>query len=129
MPPRRMRLAVAAAVLMPLSGVFFVGRLSAQPGFRGGMPPFPPAGPIDPPPRQVVFETIWKCGQCGAELGRGGDGPPVDQCPRCAARVGNPAGFVNPPGRLTPAAALPSEPYHSIGTGWIVFGILGSFGL
>jgi hypothetical protein len=98
-------------VIGVIAGAFvFSARLDAQ-GFRpprSGIPPLPqppnmgvpgnpgfPNGPQPPNmgnpanpripngPQPPMFETVWKCMKCGAELGRGGPMPRLEKCPQC----------------------------------------------
>jgi hypothetical protein len=82
-----------------------------QPGNNAGMnppgfnPPQPGNNPNVPDPEirnaemnppvmqfqpQQVFDQIWTCSRCGAELGRGGTQPAVYACPHCGARLSGP---------------------------------------
>ena len=84
----------------------------------------PPSFPAPPTiPRGPSFETVWTCGKCKAELGRGNSKPSFDACPRCGVRFinggggGGTGGFglVNPPappdvGMFTPPTTAPADP-------------------
>jgi DNA-directed RNA polymerase subunit RPC12/RpoP len=94
---------------------FLLGELapvSAQPGFPP-RPPFMPPGGIHPPgspfgqnnpgggfgphmPSGPMFETVWTCGKCGREVGRG-NGLPPGSCPYCGVKFINGFGPSNPP--------------------------------
>lgn len=109
------------------------------PNAGGGNPnPNPGGGRMFPPP-QIQFENIWKCSRCGAEIGRGGDRPAFDQCPRCAAQIvnGPGGGLVNPPvGPIVnqPAGVAPGNLFRSGSgsrdyTALIVLGVLGGLAI
>src|SRR6476646_1382902 len=53
-------------------------------GFNGRMPGM--GGPL--------FETVWTCGKCGKEIGRGAF--PPSQCPYCGVRLINGVGPADP---------------------------------
>jgi hypothetical protein len=66
--------------------------------------PIPSPPSFNPPsmPRGPQFETVWTCGKCNAELGRGNVKPSYDSCPRCGVRFVNGGGgggfsLVSPP--------------------------------
>lgn len=62
------------------------------------MPDFPRPGNL--------FETVWKCGKCQAELGRGSVKPAVNSCPHCGVNFINGGGF----GPFTPPAVNTPDP-------------------
>jgi hypothetical protein len=45
-------------------------------------------------PSIPVYETVWKCTRCQAEVGRGPARPSLIQCPSCGARIGG-SGFTS----------------------------------
>lgn len=98
-----------------LTTVFVVEDARSQPTRPGGIPrppSFPKPPTFTPPtftppniPRGPLFENVWSCGKCKAELGRGNVKPSYDSCPKCGVRFinggggGGTGGFglVNPP--------------------------------
>jgi hypothetical protein len=106
---------LGAGLLGIAASWFLFGELSpaqAQPGFPPRPPIMPPGGIPHPPmpgnpfgqnnpgggfgPRGPLFESVWKCGKCGQEAGRG-DLPPAN-CPHCGVRFVNGFGPSNGPG-------------------------------
>jgi len=85
-------------------------------------PTFTPPNIPSPPsfPRGPSFETVWSCGKCRAELGRGNSKPSFDACPKCGARFVNGGGGGNgggfglisppPPADVGGGATSPSDP-------------------
>jgi hypothetical protein len=45
-------------------------------------------------PSMPMYETVWKCTRCQAEVGRGPVKPNLYQCPSCGARIGG-VGFTS----------------------------------
>jgi hypothetical protein len=82
--------------------------------------PAPPTIPSMPNiPRGPQFETVWSCGKCNAELGRGNSKPSFDSCPKCGVRFingggGGAGGFglvrPPPPAVTSPPANTSADP-------------------
>src|SRR5262249_14426932 len=129
--------------LLGITALFFLlcslATVQAQPGFPpnpprppfmppGGFPPNPPMpgnpfgvnnNPVGFPPHVPghMFETVWTCGKCGREVGRGGMAP--GSCPYCGVKFIN--GFgpsnvgpngggmppTNPPNGMVPPGTNP----------------------
>jgi DNA-directed RNA polymerase subunit RPC12/RpoP len=98
-PPIGRRFFLATIVVGVLGALFCAARLDAQ-GFRPprpGMPNIPPppnlGGPGNPRmplgPQPPMFERVWTCSHCGAELGRGPTMPRIESCPKCGTRFIN----------------------------------------
>jgi hypothetical protein len=85
-----------------LATVFGVEKARSQPTRPGGIPrppSFPKPPTFTPPtftppsiPRGPLFENVWSCGKCKAELGRGNVKPSYDSCPKCGVRFINGGG-------------------------------------
>jgi hypothetical protein len=59
----------------------------AQPNRPGPLPNQPRRGFVPPEPQgPFVWETVYTCSRCKAELGRGAAPPALTQCPHCGAR-------------------------------------------
>jgi DNA-directed RNA polymerase subunit RPC12/RpoP len=107
-----------------LGAVFCAARLDAQ-GFRPGrptMPNIPPppnlGGPGNPRmpngPQPPMFERVWTCSHCGAELGRGVTKPQIEKCPKCGTRFINGTnpfgGDPQPPNNSPAQPPTPNQP-------------------
>jgi len=131
---RTKRVVLAAVVAAVLAPILCSAPLDAQ-GFRpprSGIPPLPqppnmgvpgnpgfPNGPQPPNmgnpanpripngPQPPMFETVWKCMSCGAELGRGGQMPRLEKCPHCGVRFIN---GTNPFPVEPPQGVNPTQP-------------------
>jgi DNA-directed RNA polymerase subunit RPC12/RpoP len=118
------RFFLAAIVVVVLGGLLYSARSDAQ-GFRPGrptMPNIPPppnlGGPGNPRmpngPQPPMFERVWTCSHCGAELGRGVTKPQIEKCPKCGTRFingTNPFGADPQPPNNNPAQPpTPNQP-------------------
>ncbi len=138
-PPQskcRFPAALAAAAVVLATGPVARGQFRPQPGGpprpvvpqpfpqpRRVVPPMPrpqgpfipPQGPFIPPqpfvPQQVV--TVYRCGRCNAEVGRGAR-PNLARCPHCGARFAGGNQLVAANGPAPPPAVLGTTFYGTV---------------
>jgi DNA-directed RNA polymerase subunit RPC12/RpoP len=60
--------------------------LAEPPEFRPPTMPNPPSA-LPAFPGSAENEKVWKCGKCGAVIGRGPNEPKVERCPSCGVKL------------------------------------------
>ena len=88
-------------------GISGISGIGGMPGGIGGNP----GGGFGSP----RFESVWSCGKCKAELGRGNVKPSYDACPRCGVKFvdgggGGGFGLMSPPPPANFGAPAPTAP-------------------